>query len=157
MLKILKNIVLQDRLTKIRNANIDGNSFKAGLIEMGRLIAYEFQSTMDIHEVRVKTSLGTAKGIKIDETENVVVVAILRAAIPMVEGVISIFSEAKYGVVGVWREKEPPFPAKMGYLKLPDVQDKIVIVVDPMLATGNTMNTTLEEIKNAELPRELLF
>lgn len=155
MLKILKNIVLQDRLTKIRDKNITNISFKNGLVEFGRLIAYEFQSTMDIHEVKVKTSLGKANGIKIDDLEDVVVVAILRAAIPMVEGVMSIFSEAKYGVVGVWRENEHPFQAQMGYIKLPDVQDKIVIIVDPMLATGNTMNTTLIEIKKRGTPQRI--
>ena len=155
MLKILKNIVLQDRLTKIRKANINGTQFKTGLVEMGRLIGYEFQSTMDIREITVKTPLGSAKGIKIKETENVVVVAILRAAIPMVEGIMSIFSEAKYGVVGVWREKEYPFQAKMGYVKIPDVQNKIVIVADPMLATGNTMNATLKAIKNQGTPQRI--
>lgn len=155
MLKILKNIVLQDRLTKIRNSNIDGGHFKLGLAEMGRLMGYEFQSTMDIQEVDVKTPFGTAKGIEIKETGDVVVVAILRAAIPMVEGLMSVFSEAQYGVVGAWREDEPPFTAKVGYIKIPDIQDKIVIVADPMLATGNTMNETLKEIKKQGTPRRL--
>ena len=155
MLKILKNTVLQDRLTKIRKANIDSPDFKAGLVEMSRLMGYEFQSTMDIREVKVKTPFGTAKGIKIKETENVIVVGILRAAIPMVEGLMSIFNEAKYGVVGAWREGEPPFKAKVSYIKIPDVQDKIVIVADPMLATGNTMNATLKKIKKQGTPRRL--
>ena len=74
MLKILKNIVLQDRLTKIRNVKIDGIHFKAGLVEMGTLIGYEFASNMDIREVKVKTPLGIANGIKINDTENIVVV-----------------------------------------------------------------------------------
>ncbi|HEY0196112.1 MAG TPA: uracil phosphoribosyltransferase [Methanobacterium sp.] len=152
MLKIIKNIVLQDRLTKIRDKDIDGVGFKAGLVEMGRYLAYEFQSTMDIQEVSVKTPLETAQGIKIKETRNVVVVTILRAAIPLAEGVMSVFKEAKYGVVGVWREKEPPFEAKLGYIKIPEIEDKIVILADPMLATGNTMNTTINEIKKLGTP-----
>ncbi|MCE5215358.1 MAG: uracil phosphoribosyltransferase [Methanobacterium sp.] len=155
MLKILKNIVLQDRLTKIRDSNIDRVNFKSILLDMGRFIAYELQSTMDIHEVNVKTSLGTAKGIKINETDNVVVIAILRAALPLVEGIMSVFNEAEYGVVGVWRENEPPFQANMGYIKIPDIENKIVIIADPMLATGNTMNATLNEIKKQGKPRRL--
>ncbi len=155
MLKILKNIVLQDRLTKIRNVNIDGIHFKAGLVEMGRLIGYEFASNMDIGEVTVKTPLGSANGIRINETENIVVVAVLRAAIPMVEGVMSVFNTAKYGVVGAWREKEPPFKVKVGYIKIPDIQDKIVIIADPMLATGNTMNTIITEMKKHGNPNRL--
>lgn len=157
MLKVIKNIVLQDRLTKIRSKGVDGTTFKAGLREMGRFLAYEFQSIMDIHEVKVKTSLGSAKGIEITETENVVVIAILRAAIPMVEGVMGVFNEAKYGVVGIWRDSEPPYHANLGYIKIPDIQDKIVIIVDPMIATGNTMNTTLNEIKKRGTPQRIVI
>lgn len=155
MLKILKNIVLQDRLAKIRNVNIDRINFKSGLVEMGRLIGYEFASRMDIREVTVETPLGTANGIKIKDTENIVVIAVLRAAIPMVEGVMSVFSEAQYGVIGAWRKDEPPFETSVGYLKIPEIEGKIVIVADPMLATGNTMNTILKEIKQRGKPQRL--
>ena len=155
MLKILKNIVLQDRLTKIRNVKIDGIHFKAGLVEMGTLIGYEFASNMDIREVKVKTPLGIANGIKINDTENIVVVTVLRAAIPMVEGVMNVFDEAKYGMVGAWREKEPPLKVNVGYLKIPDINDKIVIIVDPMLATGNTMNLIIKELKKLGTPNRL--
>lgn len=155
MLKIIKNIVLQDRLTKIRNKNIDGIEFKAGLLEMGRYMAYEFQSTMDIEEVSVQTPLDTAQGIKIKDITDVVVVTILRAAIPMVEGVMSVFPKAEYGVVGVSRENEPPYDAQVGYVRIPDITDKIVLLADPMLATGNTMNTTISEIKKHGSPRRI--
>jgi uracil phosphoribosyltransferase len=146
---------LQDRLTKIRNVKIDGIHFKAGLVEMGTLIGYEFASNMDIREVKVKTPLGIANGIKINDTENIVVVTVLRAAIPMVEGVMNVFDEAKYGMVGAWREKEPPFKVNVGYLKIPDINDKIVIIVDPMLATGNTMNLIIKELKKLGTPNRL--
>ena len=157
MLKILKNIVLQDRLTRVRKHDIDSANFKAGLQEIGRYIAYEFQSTMDIDEVSVKTPLGTAQGIKIKETSDVIVIAILRAAVPMAEGIMSVFSEAKYGVAGVWRECEPPFQAELGYIKIPDIDDKIVIIADPMLATGNTMNTTINAVKNRGTPQRTVI
>jgi len=155
MLKILKNIVLQDRLTKIRDVKVDGIHFKSGLVEMGTLIGYEFASNMDIREVKVETPLGVANGIKINDTEDIVVVAVLRAAIPMVEGVMNVFDEAKYGMVGAWREKEPPFEVKVGYIKIPDINDKIVIIVDPMLATGNTMNIIIKEMKKLGTPHRL--
>ncbi len=155
MLKIIKNIVLQDRLTKIRNKDIDGVDFKAGLVEMGRYMAYEFQSTMDIEEVTVETPLETAKGIKIIDINDVVVVTILRAAIPMVEGVMSVFMEAECGVVGVTRDKEAPYKAQVGYIRIPEIEDKIVLLVDPMLATGNTMHTTISEIERHGTPRRI--
>ena len=152
MLKILKNIVLQDRLTRIRKHDIDSTNFKAGLQEIGRYIAYEFHSTMDIDEVSVETPMGTANGIKIRDSSDVVVIAILRAAVPMVEGIMSVFSEAKYGVAGVWRESNSPFKAELGYIKIPNVENKIVIIADPMLATGNTMNITINAVKNRGTP-----
>jgi uracil phosphoribosyltransferase len=157
MLKILKNIVLQDRLTRIRKNNIDSANFKAGLQEIGRYIAYEFQSTMDIDEVSVETPLGIAQGIKIIDKQDVVVVAILRAAMPMVEGIMSVFSEANYGVAGVWRECEPPFSAELGYIKIPNIENKIVIIADPMLATGNTMNTTINALKSRGNPNRTVI
>lgn len=155
MLKIIKNIVLQDRLTKIRNKDIGGAEFKLGLLEMGRYMAYEFQSTMDIEEVNIQTPLDTAQGIKIKEINDVVVVTILRAAIPMVEGIMGVFSEAECGVVGVSRDEEPPYDACVSYIRIPEITDKIVLLADPMLATGNTMNTSIREIKSHGNPRRI--
>lgn len=157
MLKILKKIVLQDRLTRIRKHDIDNVNFKEGLREIGRYMAYEFQSTMDIDEVTVKTPLGTAQGIKIKEISDVVVVTILRAAIPMAEGIMSVFSEAEYGVAGVSREHEPPFQAELGYIKIPDIENKTVIIADPMLATGNTMKTTINAVKSMGNPHRTVI
>lgn len=157
MLKILKNIVLQDRLTKIRKHDIDSTDFRTGLKEMGRYIAYEFQSTMDIDEVSVKTPLGIAKGIIIKETDDIIVIAILRAALPMAEGIMGVFTEAKYGVAGIFRDCRPPYHAELGYLKIPDIENKIVIIADPMLATGNTMNTVINEIKVKGQPQRIVI
>lgn len=157
MLKILKKIVLQDRLTRIRKHDIDSVNFKEGLQEIGRYMAYEFQSTMDIDEVSVKTPLGTAKGIEIKESRDVVIVTILRAAIPMAEGIMSVFSEAEYGVAGVSRGHEPPFQAELGYIKIPDIENKTVIITDPMLATGNTMNTTINAVKSRGKPKRTVI
>jgi len=157
MLKILKNIVLQDRLTRIRNKNIENIDFKDGLVEMGRYIAYEFQSTMDIEEVNVETTLASSKGIKIMEVDDVVVVAVLRAALPMADGVMSVFRQAEFGVVGVWREEIEPYQAEMGYIKIPDIENKTVIVVDPMLATGNTMNSVIKALIQRGSPQRIVL
>jgi uracil phosphoribosyltransferase len=155
MLKILKNIVLQDRLTRIRNKNIENRDFKEGMLEMGRYIAYEFQSTMNIEEVNVETPMSAAKGIQIRETDDVVVMAILRAALPMADGVMSVFKKASFGVLGVWRESVPPYQAELGYIKIPEIENKTVLIVDPMLATGNTMTTTIQAILERGSPQRI--
>lgn len=157
MLKIVDNALVQENLTKIRDKNIDRVHFRSGIIEIGRLFAYEFANTLDKKSVSVQTPLGVAEGIKIKDMENIVVVSVLRAAIPLVEGISKVFKDAEYGVIGAWRSEEPPFKAKMEYIKLPDLENKIVIVADPMLATGGTMNSILDEIKRRGKPKRLVI
>lgn len=157
MLKIVDNALVQENLTKIRDKNIDRVHFRSGIIEIGRLFAYEFANTLDKKSVSVQTPLGVAEGIKIKDMENIVVVSVLRAAIPLVEGISKVFKDAEYGVIGAWRSEEPPFKAKMEYIKLPDLENKIVIVADPMLATGGTINSILDEIKRRGKPKRLVI
>jgi uracil phosphoribosyltransferase len=157
MLKIVKHALVQENLTKIRDKNIDRIHFRSGIIEIGRLLGYEFANTLKKESVTVQTPLGVSKGIKIKDMENIMVVSVLRAAIPLVEGISKVFKEAEYGVIGAWRSEEPPFDAKMEYIKLPDLENKIVIVADPMLATGGTMNSILNEIKKRGKPERLVI
>ncbi len=157
MLKIIDGVLIQEKLTEIRKNGIDRANFRAGMIEIGEFLAYEFINTMKTETVAVKTPLGIADGIKIKNKEDVVVVSVLRAAIPLVDGILKVFPEARCGVVGAEREDKPPFGAKIEYIKIPDVEDKIVIVADPMLATGNTMNSVLSEIKKHGTPKRLVI
>ena len=157
MLKIVEHAIVQKNLTRIRNKNIDRVHFRQGIIEIGRLMSYEYANTLEKKPINVDTPLGTAEGIEIDAMKNIVVVSILRAAIPLVEGISHVFKEAEYGVIGAWRSEEPPFNAKIEYIKLPDLKNKIVIVADPMLATGHTLNTILSEIKKKDTPKKIVI
>jgi len=157
MLKIVDHILAQEILSKIRRKGIDRVRFRAGAVEIGRLISYEFINTMEREPIEVETPLGVAEGIKVKNIDDVVVISILRAAIPLVDGIMRVFPEAQCGVVGAWRGDEPPFKVKMDYIKIPNLDDKIVIVADPMLATGNTMNTILKTIKNYGKPKRLVL
>ncbi|MCC7557566.1 MAG: uracil phosphoribosyltransferase, partial [Methanobacteriaceae archaeon] len=136
---------------------IDSVRFRAGVVEIGRLISYEFINTMERDAIKVETPLGVANGIKVKNINDVVVISILRAAIPLVDGIMRVFPEAQCGVVGAWREDNPPFNVKMDYIKIPNLDDKIVIVADPMLATGNTMNAILKAIKKYGKPKRLVL
>ncbi|AXV37326.1 MAG: uracil phosphoribosyltransferase [Methanobacterium sp. BRmetb2] len=157
MLKIVDHILAQEILTKIRKKGVDSVQFRSGVVELGRLISYEFINTMERNSVKVETPLGFAKGIKVKNKKDVVVISILRAAIPLVDGIMRVFPEAQCGVVGAWREDEPPFKVKMDYMKIPNLDGKIIIVADPMLATGNTMNTILKAIKKFGTPKRLVL
>jgi uracil phosphoribosyltransferase len=157
VLKVLEHLPLQEMLTKIRRSGIDGTHFRAGMIDMGRFISYEFAKTLETEYVNVLTPLGTADGVKIKDENEIVVVSVLRAAIPLVEGIMKVFSQAKCGVVGAWREDVPPFNVNINYMRIPPVEGKVVIIADPMLATGNTMNAILDEIRKYGTPKRLVL
>ena len=157
MLKIVDHALVQSNLTKIRDKNIDRVNFRTGIIEIGKLIGYEFADSLEKDPITVQTPLGIANGIKIKDMENIMVVSILRAAIPLVEGISKVFKEAEYGVIGAWRNEKAPFDANIEYIKLPDLENKIVIVADPMLATGGTMDSILYEIKKRGTPKRLII
>lgn len=157
MIKIIDHLLVQEQLTLIREEEIDRINFRGGIIEIGRWLAYELANTLEEERVTVQTPLSNADGVKIKNKDDIVVVSVLRAAIPLVEGILRVFKEAQYGVVGAWRNDEPPFPVEVGYFKLPPVDDKIVVVADPMLATGNTMNSILDRIKEKGTPRRLVL
>ncbi len=157
MIKKVDHLLVQEKLSRIREKGISSVHFRAGMIEIGRLISYEFANTLETKTIQVETPLGTSEGIKIKDKKDIVVVNVLRAAIPLVEGIMRVFSEAKCGVVGAWRSDDPPFNVTVGYIRISKVQDKIVVVADPMLATGNTMNAILDEIKTHGTPKRLVI
>lgn len=157
MIKKIDHLLVQEKLTRIRREGIDSTHFRTGIIDIGRWLAYELANTLDKEIVTVHTPLGTADGVKIKDKDNIVVVSVLRAAIPLVEGIVRILKDAQYGVVGAWRNDEPPFSVEVGYFKLPPVDGKIVVVADPMLATGNTMNAILDRIQEKGTPRRLVL
>ncbi|MEG3224184.1 MAG: uracil phosphoribosyltransferase [Methanobacteriales archaeon Met13] len=157
MLEEVHHLLLQEKLSEIRRIGIGRVEFREGIREIGRLICYNFVDSLEKNIIEVKTLMGTVEGVKIKDRKNIIVVSVLRAAIPMVEGIMRVFPEAQSGVAGAWRSDDPPFPVEVGYLRLPEVNDKIVIVADPMLATGNTMVAILDRIKELGTPRRMVL
>ncbi len=157
VLKLVDHLLVQDKLTTMRKSGISGSDFRANMIEIGRFISYEFADTLDKENLKVKTPLGISKGVVIKEKKNIVVINVLRAAIPFVEGITKIFVSSECGVIGAWREDVSPFKVNLKYIRIPHIHDKIVLVADPMLATGNTMNAILNEIKKHGKPKRLVL
>lgn len=142
-------------LTQLRNKDTDQINFRKGLVRLGRLIGYEIANTMDYEIVEVETPLGVrAKGVRIYDMENVVIINILRAATPLVEGLLKAFPAARQGVITARRKeftgKEPPkeMEVEISYEKIPKIKENIdnVIISDPMVATGSTMIKVIEKI-----------
>lgn len=157
MIRIIDHLLVQEKLTTIRREGIDSIQFRGGIIEIGRWLAYELSDTLEKEELSVQTPLGIAEGVKIKNKNDIIVVSVLRAALPLAEGIMRVFRNAQYGVVAASRKDEIPFPVEISYFKLPPVDNKIIVIADPMLATGNTMNAILDRVKEKGRPRRLVL
>lgn len=142
-------------LTQLRNKNTDQINFRKGLVRLGRLIGYAVANTLDYEIIDVETPLGVkTKGVKISDLENVIIINILRAATPLVEGLLKAFPAARQGVVTAKRreieEKEPPKEMEVDifYEKIPYIRESIdnVIIADPMIATASTMIKVIDKV-----------
>ena len=153
----VNHLLVQERLSRIRRRDVGRVEFRSGVREIGRLLSYQFANSLEKEDFKVETPLETANGVRIKDWDDLIVVSVLRAAIPMVEGIMRVFQEAQSGVAGAWRGDKPPFPVEVGYLRLPEVDGKIVIVADPMLATGNTLVAILDRIKELGTPKRLVM
>lgn len=153
-------------LTSLRDRRTDQISFRKGLVRLGRIIGIEMTRYLDVEKIYVETPLGVvAEGIRIPDMDNVVIINILRAAMPMVEGLIKIFPSARQGVVSARRVEEKgmapgySFDVEIHYMKIPKIYERdILIAVDPMFATGSTMVSVLNRILGRdEKPKRIFF
>lgn len=156
-INVLDHLPIQDRVTRLRRSGIKGSDFRTLVIELGMFMSYEFAKTLQSDFISVKTPLGTATGEMIKDESEIIVVNVLRAAVPLVEGIIRIFTEAQCGMIGAWREETPPFKVNLSYTRMPDINGKTVLIADPMLATGNTLKKILNEIKSLGNPNIIVL
>jgi uracil phosphoribosyltransferase len=156
-IELLDHLPVQDRVTRLRRSGIKGADFRRFMMEIGMFMGYEFAKTLKTKTVNVKTPLKIAEGKIIEDESNIIVINVLRAAVPLVDGIIRIFNEAECGMIGAWREETVPFKVNVNYIKVPDISGKIVIVADPMLATGHTLKEILNEIKSRGTPARIVL
>ncbi len=133
--KVINNPVILDELTRLRDKNTHNFYFKKGLIRMGELLTYELLKNAKTEKVTIETPLAKMEGRCIKE--KYVVVPVLRAGLPIAEGFISMIKEAEAGIISCWRELD--LSVKVEYAKVPKLDGKNIIVIDPMLATGHTL------------------
>ncbi len=150
---------IMEILTALRDERTDSINFRRFLSSLGRYMAYEITKTMDYEKIDVKTPLANAKGVKIKDMENVVLITVLRASIPFMEGVIKVLEKARMGVVSASRGSPPKFEIEMNYVRIPKIKkDDILIIVDPMIATGSTLVKVIEECeKRGKAKRRIIL
>ncbi|MCG3107842.1 Uracil phosphoribosyltransferase [Metallosphaera sp. J1] len=151
-------------LTQLRDAKTDQIMFRKGMVRLGRLIGYEIANHLDFDIVKVVTPLGVeAKGVVIRDLDNIMIVNVLRAATPLVEGLLKAFPAAKQGVVAASRKEvessSPPteMEVQITYMKFPRIsRDDIAIIADPMIATASTMMKILDMISQLRPKRMII-
>jgi uracil phosphoribosyltransferase len=161
---VITHALAKHTLSDLRSVDTGQVAFRDGLVELGRICGYEIiDGMMDTEYVSITTPLADTTGERVKGLDDVVIVNVLRAATPFVEGLVKAFPQARQGVVSAGRDEtagmddDGNFPISVDYVKVPDIgPDDTVIVADPMLATGSTMAAVLEEITADATPERLL-
>ncbi|AEM58575.1 uracil phosphoribosyltransferase [Haloarcula hispanica N601] len=162
---VVTHALARDELTRIRNVETEQVAFRKGLVRLGRICGYEIiDGRMETEYTEVQTPLTTMMGERVKGLDDVVIVNVLRAATPFVEGLLKAFPRARQGVISASRDEEAgmnddgEFPISVDYVKLPEItEDDTVIIADPMLATGSTMTTVLDYITSEKTEPENLL
>lgn len=152
---VIDHPMVQHKLTLLRQKDRSTNSFRTLLSEISMLLGYEVTRDLPLVYQQIETPLATMRAPLI-EGKKVVLLNILRAGTGMVEGMLRILPAARIGQIGLYRDPET-LGAVEYYFKLPgEMTDRDVILVDPMLATGNSAIAAVERVKTAS-PRSLKF
>jgi uracil phosphoribosyltransferase len=152
---VIDHPLLQHKLSLLRQKERSTNSFRTLVAEISMLLAYEVTRDLPLHYEEIETPLAKMRAPLL-EGKKIVLINILRAGSGMVEGMLRILPSARVGHIGLYRDPET-LGAIEYYFKLPgEMADRDVILVDPMLATGNSAIAAVERVKTAS-PRSLKF
>ena len=145
-LHVLDHPLIQHKLAILRNENTGVKEFREMVSEIAGLMCYEATRNLPTEEVEVKTPVAIAK-CRMLAGKKLAIVPILRAGLGMVDGLQRLIPVAKVGHIGLYRDPETHLPIEY-YCKLPpDIDERIVILVDPMLATGGSAVDALSMLK----------
>lgn len=143
---ILDHPLIQHKLTIIRDKNTGTKSFREVVDEIARLMAYEITRDMPLEDVEVETPVAKAT-MKQISGKKVALIPILRAGLGMVDGMLDLIPAAKVGHVGMYRDPET-LEAVEYFVKLPsDINERQLLVLDPMLATGASAIAAIDALK----------
>jgi len=152
---VIDHPLVQHKLTLMRRKEASTNSFRRLLNELSMLMAYEVTRDMPMQDIEVETPLETMTA-KVIDGKKLVLVSILRAGNGILEGMLTVVPGARVGHIGLYRDPKT-LTAVEYYFKMPsDMQDRDVIVVDPMLATGNSASAAVERLKELG-PKSIKF
>ncbi len=145
--QVLEHPLLQHKLSILRDKNTGVKEFREIVGEIAALMCYEATRNLPTQEVEIETPVATAK-VHVLAGKKLAIVPILRAGLGMVDNMISLIPSAKVGHIGLFRDPETHEPVKY-YCKMPpDISERQVFIVDPMLATGGSAIAAIDILKN---------
>ncbi len=144
---VLEHPLIQHKLTHIRKKETTSKEFKEFLNEISTLMAYEVFKDIKLEEIEIETPLKKTVGYNLAEKVNLY--PILRAGIGMVDGFISVVPSARIGHIGMYRDEETLTPIQYLFKYPKDTEkDTFNIIIDPMIATGNSALAAIEILKS---------
>lgn len=147
--------LVQHKLALMRQKDASTNTFRTLLHELSTLMAYEVTRDMPLHEVEIETPLEKTTAHMIDG-KKLVFVPILRAGLGFLDGMLDVIPGARVGHIGLYRDPQT-LEAVQYYFKMPShMQERDVILLDPMLATGNSAVAAIDLLK-AQRPKSIRF
>jgi uracil phosphoribosyltransferase len=145
---VVDHPLVQHKLSLMRDEKTPSNVFRQLLREVSLLLGYEVLRDLDMTEVTIRTPLGTMQAPALSG-KKLVLVPILRAGQGLLDGLLELVPSARVGHIGLYRDHDTLRPVQY-YLKLPaDIGVRSVVLLDPMLATGNSAVAAIDRLKEA--------
>ncbi|MCL7761956.1 uracil phosphoribosyltransferase [Polaribacter sp. Z014] len=153
-----KNSILNKFIAEIRDVNIQKDSlrFRRNIERIGEVLGYELSKNLSYADVSVKTPLG--EEIVQLSNNDVVLCSILRAGLPLHQGLLNYFDDAENAFISAYRRhpnNDAEFEIVVEYFAAPSVENKTLLLADPMLATGQSLVSVYEAIKKQGIPKEI--
>ena len=146
-------------IAELRDVTVQNDRlrFRRNMERLGECIAYELSKELNYAEQEVETPLGMAKSQQ--STDKIVLATILRAGLPLHQGMLNVFDDAKNAFVSAYRKhhKDGTFEIELEYISCPNLDDVVLILCDPMLATGASMVLSAQALEEYGKPKTIHF
>jgi len=144
----IKHPLIQHKIGLMRAYGVSSKDFRELASELANLLTYEATRDLHVETKTIKGWTGTPINIEQIKGKKITVVPILRAGLGMLDGVLKLVPNAKISVVGLYRDEETLQPVAYFDKVANDIDQRIALIIDPMLATGGTLNATISLLKD---------
>ncbi|MBT8280007.1 MAG: uracil phosphoribosyltransferase [Muriicola sp.] len=153
-----ENSLLNQFIAEIRDKDVQGDSmrFRRNIERIGEILGYELSKTLGYHQAEVLTPLGKASVSKLED--ELVLCSVLRAGLPLHQGLLNYFDHAENAFISAYRHHPDggeEFEVIVKYFAAPHLNDKILILTDPMLATGKTLENVYKALQGHGQPKQI--